>query len=586
MEFFDYQAAKKAGKTDEQITGFLKQQKAAGRDLRIRESDYKGTAAPAQPVEPKKDILDTITSPINTAVKTVGKAADLTGIPYLVGGAAGLLGGAIGGATAAIGNPIANLIQGKPLLQNFKQEVAANASKTAQLGYEVGKGGAETAPLGALGRIPSGVLAAAQGASGIKHSIEAVKEGDAVKGAQAATELAGGAMGLHGALGAPLLGKGQGLWLNPDVVGPLKETVSNIPSKLKGAAIEPLKKMQSDVANKIVRLSPAKSAKEVQWGKNSPQLLADEGILQLIEKDGNKMNVQKAVDALDTVSGAENTAFNNVLRDTGYSSLNELETKAIEQINKGSYRARGTDYGDAVKYIKDSVAALKENYKDNGAVILENGDVILPNDVFNNVKKGFWDKTGFSMNKSDILKSDVDYALGHTAKEIIQKNVPDANINRMNNRLGDLAAAKKALWGAQGKVPVGGVMGKWFATLAGGALLSQFGPLGKLVGGLTGDKLAGIMTDPKYSAGAVSALLNKLGSTKEGYNLVQEAQAVLDARGAERAARPLLKAPSFIPLNGPKGPVQGKVASQAEATALLRKQGFLNEGTNKPSFNY
>ena len=138
----------------------------------------------------------------------------------VVGRAASLPGYAIGGAVGALGSPIVNAIKGRPLFQDAGKMAQQNAEDTGQFGYQIGRAGGAAAPLGVLGRIPSAVLGVAQGVQGGEDVYHGIKDKDFTRGALGGLELATSALALGN------LPKNKGWLVNPEVTGPIKETLS------------------------------------------------------------------------------------------------------------------------------------------------------------------------------------------------------------------------------------------------------------------------------------------------------------------------------------------------------------------------
>jgi hypothetical protein len=157
--------------------------------------------------------------------------------------------------------------------------------------------------------------------------------------------------------------------------------------------------------------------------------------------------------------------------------------------------------------------------------------------------------------------------MGHTAKDMISSEIDDANINKMNSRLGDFAQAIKVLDNANGKKLPGGFIGKQFTRLAGTVIGATTGLPDAILGNITGGKLADLAADPQIRTGLLSKIYNHLSKTKDGYSVINEAKQILEQRGADRASRNLLQAPQSIQVGTPAD--TSKLFSQDEAQQLL-----------------
>lgn len=95
-----------------------------------------------------------------------GKAMDLLPDKFNpaknVGVITGAVGSAIGGAVGAIGTPIANIAQGKPVLQDLGKNIMQTAKETGQAATMMGEEGTREAPLAFIGEaVASGKAATA-----------------------------------------------------------------------------------------------------------------------------------------------------------------------------------------------------------------------------------------------------------------------------------------------------------------------------------------------------------------------------------------------------------------------------------------
>ena len=156
------------------------------------------------------NILDKVGGGINTAMKSGWNPINW-GPSQAVGLGVGALGGAIGGAVAAVGNPIKNLIQGKPVFQDWGKDVATNATTMANNGYSIGQQGTQAAPLMGAGKITGAILAATQAEQAIKSASQGKWE-DAILPAVSAIA------GLYG------VKESDGLFINKNVFGGSKVT--------------------------------------------------------------------------------------------------------------------------------------------------------------------------------------------------------------------------------------------------------------------------------------------------------------------------------------------------------------------------
>ena len=389
------------------------------------------------------------------------------------------------------------------------------------------------------------------GVSGLSQSLQKNKGlGDIAK-ETAIGAVSGGLLG--GAIGVTT--SGSMALLNKGI-----ELTKNATSKF-GKIVE---QKLYNTATDLVKMSPTAIQKETKFGKNTPKFITDEGILPLIEGEGNKLNTEKAVSALQMKYGEEANAFNSILKDSGeYVSLNELRDTSLQNI-KG-LKTKGSDYKDAINHINSEIESYKSNYKDIGLV--QGDDILLPLEDFNKIKSGLWSKTNFNATQKDALLSNLNYKMGSTARDLIENKLSDTNAKLMNSRLGDFINAIKVLENANGKTLPGGFFGKQFTRIAGTIAGSGGGVTGSIIGNMTGGKLAEIFANPQLKTSILYKVYNKLYKTEGGRSIIEEAQKILENRGLERASRKLLEAPKSIPLGSKTD--TSRLFTQEEAQALL-----------------
>jgi hypothetical protein len=325
------------------------------------------------------------------------------------------------------------------------------------------------------------------------------------------------------------------------------------------------KKLET-IARDLVKMSPKISQYENRVSKNTPAFLLKEGVLPNITNDGKYLNTENAVKMLKTKASAENKAFENVLADSGeYISLNDYKQRLLDNLTDG-LKNKGSDLDKATKHIETEVSAYMKNYVREG--IAQGDDVLIRADAFNKIKQGLWSKVNnFNPTNEEKLFSNLNYGMGHVAKDMIEEAIPDAQIISMNSRLGDFAQAIRVLEKAQGKVVPGGLIGKYSGKIAGTIAGATSGIPGAIIGNITGGSLADLAANPQIRTGLLSKIYTYLNKTPKGMSIVEEAANILQKRGETRAARKLLEAPSFIP-TGPKTDTS-RLFSQEEAKQLL-----------------
>jgi hypothetical protein len=450
-------------------------------------------------------------------------ALDMTGIPQAIGAGVGAVGGAIGGVVGAIGNPIANAIEGKPLFQNWGEDVANTAASTAGFGYDIGHEGAPAATLGTFGTVPNAALAASQAYQGYKDL--KYGSGDPARQFQGALELGTGAVGVKNAVSS--LGQvaktGDGLFLNPSVKAGIEQTVpgskyvlspvDNIvkPAVQKMAAPfqDALVKSAENQFAAIANQTATKQALDVKKGKTPVQeVLAQEQLrgtdLAGLPKD------QAAANLTDKINELERTTIQPALDNSpGSLSWEAIRAEWLARAQR-ELADRGPDYLKAVDQINNTVDAFKTS---SGSDSVSFGQA-------NSIKsKYFWGK---AFNPSGTPTSnDVAHLGGQVLNDMIEEAVPDQSVKAMHAYEGDLIRARDALQSSVGKVVGGGRLSR----LAGSGIASMLAtsPLGKLAWALGGDQFVKQINSPEARGMIAGGLLNLSGAQPKALDFSKRA---------------------------------------------------------------
>lgn len=363
-----------------------------------------------------------------------------------------------------------------------------------------------------------------------------------------------------------------GALLSP-AIGVTQKLIPAITKKALGIA----EKKLYDIAEDLTKRTPTTIKRESKWMKNTPQFLVEEKILPLLKSENRRIDASDALTALNAKSYSENKAFRQVLVDSGKTqSLNELRDRLQAELGE-ELKTSGTSLEKAMATIDQEIEAYKRNFLKEG--IQDGDDLILPIEVFNDIKSGLWKKSSVSRRvPGSELEADVFYQMGHSAKELIEEKIDDASIGQMNSRLGDFAQAIKVLETANGKVVPGGMLGRGLTKLAGTIAGANGGVTGAILGNITAGKLADLAANPKIRTSVYSKVYDILKKSGKS-DIIEQAQKILEKRANERATRKLLDAPKFIPLKSKSD--TSKLFSQEEADALLRELGVIKDKVKK-----
>jgi len=403
------------------------------------------------------------------------------------------------------------------------------------------------------------------GYGGAFGTAESMQDNDTLAEIAQSTLIAGAiGAGAGGVLGGGLSAAGKGITGMKSLI----EGVSKQTPKAESAIAKFAEKRLYETANDLLKMSPTMTKAETRFGKDTPKLLVDEGILPMLKSEGKNLDATDAINAIRSKASSENEAFTRVLDNSGeYVSIEEFRQQAITNIKK-QFKTKGSDSEKAVKYINKEIDSYIKNYADTG--IINGDDFLVGIGDFNTIKSGLWNKTaGFGATDSEKLISNVSYQMGQTAKGTIESKLDDIAVIKMNSRLGDLAQAIKVLESANGKKLPGSFFGNQFTKLAGTvAGAADGGIVGGLVGNMTGGALARATLNPEIKISIWSKLYNSLSKTSKGKSIIKEAEEILRKQNETRGLRKLLDTPKTIPL-GVKGDTS-KLFTQQEAMELYQ----------------
>lgn len=324
---------------------------------------------------------------------------------------------------------------------------------------------------------------------------------------------------------------------------------------------------------KLLNLTGKAATSEEEWGKNTPKILAQEGIGY--KMDGNRVDWGEGIDKLKGIYSTEAKKYGEILDTTGqYHSMKQLESAVLADI-RSSLKNKGSDLAEAEKYVKNQFRAYRQNY--GGTALKQDGDILLTTRQVDDIKSGAWDKAFTAKNptKSEKLLNDADYKIGDAMKNEIETRVTDANVKATNARLGDLKQAIKTLQDRNLQIPAGGgALTRNIARGTGAVIGAGIGGIGgSVVGGLAGDQLADLVATRKIPVATWSKMRDVLGATPEGSSLVRQADEILKARQtANMTPRKMLSAPP-IQMPAAPGPMSS-IATQEEAIKRLRELGY------------
>jgi len=330
-----------------------------------------------------------------------------------------------------------------------------------------------------------------------------------------------------------------------------------------GKAVQPnaaMKRLETEYS-RILNLTQKQLQTEDKFAKNSAKFIAEE--LVPLEVKGGRLDTSVAREMLGTKYSSESKAFQNILDDSSeYINFSQFARNAAKQIKE-----KGTAQYSAINHLRKELSAYASQF--GQGVKNEAGDLLIPVGQFNRIKQDLWSKTKWT-TESEKLFAQLNYRVGHTAKEMIESAIEDANVKVFNSRLGDFAAALNILEKRHGAVAPGGRMGQYFASLIGAVAGSKGGPIGTVTGAMTGRKLAELLQNPKVTTYFSRKLVDTL--VKEGkQDVVDEAMKIITQRTIMRSSRLKLPIPSFIAGHPYKGSMSSFIPESARTKPFIHK---------------
>jgi hypothetical protein len=376
-------------------------------------------------------------------------------------------------------------------------QAAGNAAEG--LSYGIGGGAVTSAGRGILAKtLPLAGQLAKEGAivGGLSQGGQAVAEGQSLPDAALET-LKGSVIG--GVL-TPLIGVPLGL-----IPLATKSGRQAITKELETKYIQQASNDWANVGNDYVK-SGGILSRETKFGKDSTKFLGELGLSPKDLISGGKFQTE---DIAGQLSSSAIKDFDNTLTDmlsaSQFSrvkpSLSSMESMAISKVDDVRNVTEAQKLS-IISNIKSEFSALRGRY----------GESVSLHSI--NVQKGsYWANTRFDATKP--FQGDVNYIIGSTMKDTIERAVPDAPVRELNGLLGNYYAASKFLRSINNRVPkltagerLSGTISRVAGTLTGGAI---GGPGGAISGYLFGKSLSDVMR--KASNPLRNKILNNLEKT-------------------------------------------------------------------------
>lgn len=420
MATFDYKAARQSGYSDQEIAGFLNEEKKRGNDLYIPKSEFEA-------VEKEPGVFQ-------RTVQAIAKPA-LRGFANVIG-----LGEAVGAAFQGDLQGAARALDPERE-RSFgflgRTKPVTTPKDVLTVGAELG---ATVAPVGKAIPILKGAVT--QGlkvggtSGGIIGAAQAVEEEQ--EPIDVATSTALGAT--FGAVGAAAL-SGIGQQITKAITKP---SISEIVHTYRNAL---------NVHKSDIRRIEIVGKKEMD---DSLQFLLEEGIIPI--KIEGKIDVKSGIKTLIERKKEVDIMLESALDDT----LKRNDLSLISKMVKNSLQKTVKNASDLDDMLENVDGLIGKEIKRNGRFVTDK--------TLHRIKNGMWD-IGFDTNNR--TKSPVGRKIGNAAKETIQNNTSDINVKQMNQLSATYKGGIDLLEGVHGNVVKGGRVGNWFNQVIGGFVFDR-----------------------------------------------------------------------------------------------------------------
>ena len=257
-----------------------------------------------------------------------------------------------------------------------------------------------------------------------------------------------------------------------------------------------------------------------------------------VNKDG-RIVADDAIEMLKKKYTAEATAYKPIIKNSGkYIDIDEAIASAKRQARQ---EFDGSDLMKAEQQIDDEVNSFLANSPQD-VNVTANGKRFVSLDRADDIKTYSWNRgKGWGSPDAEVW-NDTNNLIGHSLKDAIEKELPEAPIKAMNKRLGQYKNAIDLLERRNGQVSgSGGKLSKYILRSVGTSVGAGLGgDNGGVTGGLTGagagfmtaTALASVMANPNVRLFVVRQLLKNLQKAGR-QDMIKEAEQILQQQASK-----------------------------------------------------
>lgn len=290
---------------------------------------------------------------------------------------------------------------------------------------------------------------------------------------------------------------------------------------------------------------------DTRFGNNSFEFLAQEmPDLPITVNSNGRVEADAAIEMAKQKYAAEAIAYKPIIRNSGkYLDIDNVIANAKQAARK---EFDGTDLAKAEQQIENEINAYLSNTPQD-VNVTANGKRFVTLSRADDIKSYSWARgKGWGTPEAEVW-NDTNNIIGHSIKDAIEKELPDAPIKAMNRRLGQWKNAIDMLEKRNGQVSgSGGKISKYLIKSVGTTVGAGLGGQDSVGGGLTGagagfmtaSALAALMANPNVRLFAVRQVLKRLSNAGKN-DMIKEAEDILRQQ-AQRYMLPAAGKTSYI----------------------------------------
>jgi hypothetical protein len=319
------------------------------------------------------------------------------------------------------------------------------------------------------------------------------------------------------------------------VLGPLTPLASKGFKAAKSfTKVDQLEQKLADGYKKIFNPNARQIKADSRFGNDSFKFLAQElPDLPIEVNSAGKIEADNAIEMAKAKYAAEATAYKPIIRNSGkYIDIDQAISTAKAAAKK---EFDGTDLIKAERQIDDEVNAyLANNPQDVN--VTANGKRFVTLARADDIKSYSWGRgKGWGSPDAEVW-NDTNNLIGHSLKDLIEKELPEAPIRAMNKRLGqwknaiDMIERRNAQVSGSGGRFTKRILQATVSSIGAGLGGNEGGIGGGITGAgtgfLTAQAIASLMSNPRVRLFAIRKILQNLQKAGRG-DMIQEAEQIL-----------------------------------------------------------